>query len=139
MRTLWIQSLNNSYIRCSSVGYLYHIVLYLSQYLFILLLESESPSVVLDSATPWTIQSMEFSRSEYWSGQPFPFPGDLPNPGIEPRRIVYQLSHKASTYLSYYWKFVAFDHIHLIPFPLPPPASGNHIFDLLFYEFVFQV
>ena len=28
---------------------------------------------------------MEFSRPEYWSGQPFPPPGDLPNPGIEPR------------------------------------------------------
>ena len=29
-------------------------------------------------------QSMEFSRQEYWSGLPFPSPGDLPNPGIEP-------------------------------------------------------
>ena len=47
--------------------------------------ESESRSVVSDSATPWTIQSMEFSRSEYWSGLPFPSPGDLPNPGIESR------------------------------------------------------
>ena len=28
--------------------------------------------------------SMEFSRQEYWSGQPFPSPGDLPEPGIEP-------------------------------------------------------
>ena len=28
---------------------------------------------------------MKFSRPEYWSGQPFPSPGDLPNPGIEPR------------------------------------------------------
>ena len=28
---------------------------------------------------------MEFSRPEYWSGQPFPSPGDLPNPGIETR------------------------------------------------------
>ena len=28
---------------------------------------------------------MEFSRSEYWSGYPFPSPGDLPNPGIKPR------------------------------------------------------
>ena len=27
---------------------------------------------------------MEFSRQEYWSGLPFPSPGDLPNPGIEP-------------------------------------------------------
>ena len=30
-------------------------------------------------------ESMEFSRPEYWSGYPFPFPGDLPNSGIEPR------------------------------------------------------
>ena len=28
---------------------------------------------------------MEFSRPEYWSGEPFPSPGDLPNPEIEPR------------------------------------------------------
>ena len=31
------------------------------------------------------LQSMEFSSPEYWSGQPFPSPGGLPNPGIEPR------------------------------------------------------
>ena len=41
-------------------------------------------------ATPWTAahqapQSIEFSRQEYWSGLPFSSPGDLPNPGIEPR------------------------------------------------------
>ena len=29
--------------------------------------------------------SVEFSRQEYWSGYPFPFPEDLPNPGIELR------------------------------------------------------
>ena len=29
--------------------------------------------------------TLEFSRLEYWSGQPFPPPGDLPNPGTEPR------------------------------------------------------
>ena len=29
--------------------------------------------------------STEFSRREYWSGQPFPSPGDLPDPGIKPR------------------------------------------------------
>ena len=36
-------------------------------------------------ATPWTIQFMEFSRPEYWSGYPFPSSGDLPNPGIKHR------------------------------------------------------
>ena len=30
--------------------------------------------------TPWVIQSVEFSRREYWSGEPFLFLGDLPNP-----------------------------------------------------------
>ena len=36
-------------------------------------------------ATAWTIQSVKFSRPEYWGGQPFPSPVDLPNPRIEPR------------------------------------------------------
>ena len=40
-------------------------------------------------STPWTIAhqaplSMGFSKQEYWSGLPFPSPGDLPHPGIEP-------------------------------------------------------
>ena len=39
---------------------------------------------------PWTEArqaplSMGFPRQEYWSGVPFPSPGDLPNPGTEPR------------------------------------------------------
>ena len=34
--------------------------------------------------------SMEFSRSEYWSGLPFPSPGDLPEPGIKPRSLALQ-------------------------------------------------
>ena len=33
-------------------------------------------------ATLWTVESVEFSRPEYWSGQPFPSPGNLPNPGM---------------------------------------------------------
>ena len=41
-------------------------------------------------ASPWTVAhqappSMEFSRQEYWSGLPFPSPGDLPDPGLEAR------------------------------------------------------
>ena len=57
-------------------------------------------------ATPWTVayqapSSMGFSRQEYWSGLPFPSPGDLPNPGIEPgspalRQMLYCLSHQGS-------------------------------------------
>ena len=46
-------------------------------------------SLMSDSETPQTavrqaLLSMGFSRQEYWSGLPFPFPGDLPDPGIEP-------------------------------------------------------
>ena len=45
-------------------------------------------AVVSDSATPWTVVhqdslSIGFTREEYWSGLPFPSPGDLPYPGIE--------------------------------------------------------
>ena len=46
-------------------------------------------SVVSDSVTLQTVAcqaplSLEFSRQEYWSGLPFPNPGDFPNPRIEP-------------------------------------------------------
>ena len=48
-----------------------------------------SHSVVSDSATPGTVAhqaplSIGLPSQEYWSGLPFPPPGDLPNPGIEP-------------------------------------------------------
>ena len=49
-----------------------------------------SHSVVSDSATPQTVAPqaplcMGFSRQQYWTGLPFPPPGDLTHPGIEPR------------------------------------------------------
>ena len=52
--------------------------------------EVKSLSRVWLFVTPWTVAyqaslSMGFSTQEYWSGLPFPAPGDLPNPGIEPR------------------------------------------------------
>ena len=42
------------------------------------------------SVAPWIVARqaplpMEFSGQEYWSGLPFPIPGDVPNPGIKPR------------------------------------------------------
>ena len=47
-----------------------------------------SCSVMSDSLQPWTVACqpplpMEFPRQKYWSGLPFPPPGDLPNPGIK--------------------------------------------------------
>ena len=60
-------------------------------------------------AVPWTVAcqaplSMEFSRQEYWSGLSFPFPGDLPDPGIEPgspafQAVLYCLSHQGNPIL----------------------------------------
>ena len=49
----------------------------------------KSLSCVQLFATPWTVAhqaplSMGFSRQEYWSGLPFPSPGDLPDSGIKP-------------------------------------------------------
>ena len=51
--------------------------------------EVKSFSHVPVFATPWTVAyqappSMGFSRQEYWSGLPFPSPGDLPDTGIKP-------------------------------------------------------
>ena len=58
--------------------------------IWFLVLCAQSLSYTQLFATPWTVAhqaplSMGFSRQEYWSGLPFPSPGDLPDPGIEPR------------------------------------------------------
>ena len=60
--------------------------LHLSQYFVVVV---QWLSHVQLFATLWTIAhqaplSMGFPRQEYWSGLPFPSPGDLPNPGIKP-------------------------------------------------------
>ena len=54
---------------------------------------AKSASVVSDYVTLWTVAhqaplSMEVSRQEYWSGLPFPSPGDLPDPGIKPASLM---------------------------------------------------
>ena len=65
-----------------------------------------SRQVMSDSASPQTVAHQAllpvgFPRQEYWSGLPFPSPGDLPGPGIEPRLLNQQadslpLSHWGS-------------------------------------------
>ena len=57
------------------------------------MLHTQSLSQVQLFETPWTIAhqaplSLEFSRQGYWSWLPFPTPGDLPDPGIEPMSFV---------------------------------------------------
>ena len=53
--------------------------------------------------TPWTVARqaplpVKFSKHDYWSGLPFPFPGDLPNSGIKPGLIFYPLSPQVSLF-----------------------------------------
>ena len=62
-------------------------------------------------ATPWTVahqapMSMAFSRQEYWSGLPFPSPGDLPDPGIKQE----------------YWSGLPFPSLGALPDPGIKPA-----------------
>ena len=64
----------------------------------LLIAKVKSLSCVRLFTTPWTVAhqaptSMEFSRQECWSRLPFPFPGDLPDPGIKPRSPALQAEH----------------------------------------------
>ena len=68
------------------------------------------------SATPWTVAhqpplSMEFSRHEYWSGLPFPPPGDLPNPGIEPTSLMFPALAGRSFTASSTWEAQIMDNL----------------------------
>ena len=77
-------------------------------------------------ATPWTVAlqaplSTGFSRQEYWSGLPFPSPGDLPDPGIKPKSCTLQadsltVSHQGSPTCP----------------PLPPPPNIRQVNRLKF-------
>ena len=74
-----------------------------------------SHSVMSDSATPWIVAhqaplSMGFSKQEYWSGLPFPSPGDLPDSGTESRSPVLQA-----------------DSLPSEPLGKPPEVSKVHI------------
>ena len=65
-------------------------------------------------ATPWTVAhqiplSMEFSGQEHWSGSQFPFPGDLPDPGIKPWSLALQLPEYCSTNVSTALKFFVYE------------------------------
>ena len=67
----------------------WHSISYYILLLKLLKVKVKSISHVRLFATLWTVAhqaspSMGFSRQEYWSGLPFPFPGDLPDPGIKP-------------------------------------------------------
>jgi len=60
---------------------------------------------------------MEFSRQEYWSGLPFPSPGDLPDPWIDPKSPALQ------------------DHTHIsTPHINPPPAFLSMIMSYTYFQ-----
>ena len=84
---------------------------------------ARSLSLVQLFVTPLTVAlqvplSMEFSRQGYWSGLPFPSPGDLPDPGIEPESLALaggffttsttfkiQINHSKILSFIYYYQF----------------------------------
>ncbi|XP_061258321.1 MAPK-interacting and spindle-stabilizing protein-like [Bos javanicus] len=79
------------------------------------------------SVTPWTVAlqaplSMEFSRQEYWSGQPFPSPGALPDSGIEPASLISPASAGRLFTPSATWEASGGDGHHL-PLEASPEAS----------------
>ena len=79
----------------------------------IVVLVTQSHSTLCDPAITVTHQaplSMEFSRQEYWSGLPFPTPGDLSDPGIEPESPTLQADSLPSE----------------LPGKLPPPNQNGH-------------
>ena len=60
-------------------------------------------------ATLWTVAhqaplSLGFSRQEYWSGLPFPPPGDVPDPGTEPASPMFPVMQVDSLMLSHWGK-----------------------------------
>ena len=85
--------------------------------------------------TPWTVAcqaplSIGFSRQEYWSGLPFPSPGDLPNPGIEPESPALQEAITLQYCSGFFHAFTWISHgcttiphseprSHLPPHPIP--------------------
>ena len=70
---------------------------------------------------------MEFPRPQYWSGETFPSPGDLPKPGIEPRSLALQADSLPAEPQG---KPVSILYIYpsLLDVPLPPPPTplGHH-------------
>ena len=84
--------------------------------------------------TSWTVAhqaplSLEFSRQEYWSGLPFPSPGDLPDPGIiKPASPMHLVHRQAGRYLTTWatWEAPGACYKALIPVLQGPPLWPNH-------------
>ena len=101
---------NKMYSRCKGLKIIKHLYTLKFKIIYTTTIRQDilSLSLVTKScltlATPYTIAcqaplSMRFSRQEYWSGLSFPSPGDLPDPGIEPRSPALQ----ANSFLIELW------------------------------------
>ena len=85
----------------------------------------------------WTVAhqpplSMEFSRQEYWSGLPFPTPGDLPNPAIKPtpsalagRFFTIAPPEKSVYRCNYLWNGLSLDFSFFCKMHPPPPSEAG--------------
>ena len=97
--------------------------------------------------TPWTVAfqaplSMEFSRQEYWSGLPFPPPGDLPYPGVKLgllhcRQILYHLSHQGSIYYTFS-QIIKFKRLSsaIISLPITPSSYKMTILSIVSFSHI---
>ena len=127
--------------------------------------ESDSHAVMSDSATPWTVVCqaslfMEFSRQEYWSGLPFSYPRDLPNPTIElgsPALQADSLPHELPewpgsslathgwivfysiyTYMLHIYSFIWWWTLKPLPYLAIVNQASMNIRILILFEFVFS-
>ena len=101
-------------------------------------------------ATPWTVAcqaplSRGFSRQEYWSGLPFPSPGDLPDLGIKPTSPALQvdslpLSHQGSypgwRPTSNSFSFINFLHLPQVKIPSPSPPNSSESYCLYYINYI---
>ena len=72
--------------------------------------------------------SMGFSRQEYWSGLPFPSPGDLPNPGNQPMSLMSPALAGGFFTTSTTWEAPSTYAIFLFPtYPSPPTLVNDYI------------
>ena len=95
-------------------------------------------------ATPWTVTyqaspSMGFSRQEYWSGLPFPSPGDVPDPGIEPVSPVLQADALTSEPQGSLVNFLASPKINCYTFFTCSPEHKLTLLTVGFLFFKFQL
>ena len=67
---------------------------------------------------------MGFLRQEYWSGLPFPSPGDLPDPGIEPTSLGFPAL--AGGFFRYCSRVC--ENVHFVPFGVVPPPPTEPLY-----------